>query len=368
MCVILGSCFQFKAISQAYEVLSDQKKREIYDRGGEQALKEGGSGGDFHSPMDIFDMFFGMGGRGRDRGGPSRTKDVVHPLKVSLEDLYNGAVRKLALQKNVICSKCEGRGGKKGAVETCGNCRGTGMQVRIQQIHPGMVQQIQTVCPECQGQGEQISARDRCKSCQGKKVTRERKILEVHIDKGMKDNQQIRFGGEGDQEPGLEPGDIVIIVDEKDHPVFQRSGGDLAMRMEIQLVEALCGFQKVVETLDKRKLIVTALPGEVIKHSELKCVPGEGMPTYKSPFEKGRLVIQFNVVFPPDNWISSKELKQIEKYLPAKQECMIPDEAEECVLQKYEPRHEQSRRRGEAYDSDDEMGGPHNQRVQCQSH
>ena len=122
-------------------------------------------------------------GRGR-RAGPQKGKDVIHQLKVSLEDLYNGAVRKLALQKNAICTKCEGRGGKKGAVQTCGNCRGTGMQIRVQQLGPGMVQQIQSMCHECQGQGESISAKDRCKNCQGRKVTRERKILEVHIDKG----------------------------------------------------------------------------------------------------------------------------------------------------------------------------------------
>ena len=108
----LNSCaviFQFKAISQAYEVLADAKKREIYDQGGEQAIKEGGTGGGgFSSPMDIFDMFFGLGGRGRSRG-PKKGKDVVHQLAVSLEDLYNGSVRKLALQKNVICSKCDGK-------------------------------------------------------------------------------------------------------------------------------------------------------------------------------------------------------------------------------------------------------------------
>ena len=78
-----------------------------------------------------------------------------------------------------------GHGGKKGAVQTCTNCRGTGMQVRIQQLAPGMVQQIQSVCAECHGEGESISAKDRCKNCQGRKTVRERKILEVHIDKGM---------------------------------------------------------------------------------------------------------------------------------------------------------------------------------------
>jgi len=87
---------KFKAISQAYEVLSDAKKREIYDRGGEDAIKEGGSGHSGRSPMDIFDMFFGGGG-GRSRG-PQKGKDVVHQLQVSLEDLYNGSTRKLALQ------------------------------------------------------------------------------------------------------------------------------------------------------------------------------------------------------------------------------------------------------------------------------
>lgn len=104
----------------------------MYDQGGEQALKEGGTGGgggfNFSSPMDIFDMFFGGGGGGR-RGRERRGKDVVHQLTVTLEELYNGATRKLAVQKHVICSKCDGVGGRK-PPEKCGNCRGTGMQVR----------------------------------------------------------------------------------------------------------------------------------------------------------------------------------------------------------------------------------------------
>ena len=104
----ISAYFQFKAISQAYEVLSDAKKRELYDRGGEQAIKEGGIERDFHNPMDIFDMFFGGGRRQR---GPQKGKDVIHQLKVSLEDMYNGSTRKLALQKNVVCAKCEGNEG-----------------------------------------------------------------------------------------------------------------------------------------------------------------------------------------------------------------------------------------------------------------
>ena len=113
--IIFNRCliFQFKQISQAYEVLSNPEKRQIYDQGGEQALKEGGgAGGHFASnPMDIFNMFFRNafgGGMGGGRRGERRGKDVIHQLSVSLEDLYKGAVRKLALEKNVICQKCEG--------------------------------------------------------------------------------------------------------------------------------------------------------------------------------------------------------------------------------------------------------------------
>lgn len=355
---------KFKAISQAYEVLADQKKRDLYDRGGEQAIKEGGIASEMHNPMDIFDMFFGGG---RQRQGPKRGKDLVHQLKVSLEDLYNGSVRKLALQKSVICASCEGRGGKAGAVEQCKACRGEGVQVRIHQLGPGFIQQMQSVCSECEGQGERINPKDRCKECQGRKIVQERKVLEVHIDKGLKDGKQIRFNGEGDQNPGLEAGDVVIVLDEKEHNVFRRRGIDLLMQQEISLSEALCGFQHGIQTLDNRTLVITSLPGEVIKHSDVKCIMNEGMPIHKNPFEKGRLIITFTVVFPPDNWLPSPKLGLLEKLLPVKDKATIPSDAEECVLQRHDP---ESQRRGsgysrrEAYDSDDDA--PHGaQRVQC---
>ncbi|XP_064645646.1 dnaJ homolog subfamily A member 1-like [Lineus longissimus] len=360
---------RFKLISQAYEVLADEDKRQIYDKGGEDAIKEGGTGGgfNFHSPMDIFDMFFGGGGRGGGRRGPRKGKDVVHQLSVTLDDLYNGTTRKLALQKNVICNKCEGRGGKKGAVESCPNCRGTGMQVRVQQLSPGIVQQVQSMCYECQGQGERINQKDMCKNCSAKKVVRERKILEVHVDKGMKDDQQIRFSGEGDQEPGLEPGDILIVLDEKPHSVFKRQDQDLFMIMELELVEALCGFQKTVTTLDNRSLVIKVIPGDVIKEGDLKCIYGEGMPRYKNPFDKGRLIIRFKVNFPKPGFLPATKLPQLEKILPERQEVIIPDSAEECTLTEFDPSQDAGRgSRGEAYhEDDDEMGGQ--QRVQCAS-
>ncbi|XP_075685090.1 dnaJ homolog subfamily A member 4-like isoform X2 [Rhinoderma darwinii] len=280
---------KFKLISQAYQVLSDPKKRDLYDQGGEHAIKDGGlSGGNFSS--QIFDMFFGgIGHINREKRG----KNFVHKLSISLEEIYNGAIRKLALQKKVICDKCDGHGGKKGPVEKCTTCKGQGIQIQVQQIGPGLVQQVQTMCSECCGEGEHINSEDRCKQCNGNKVVCEKKVLEVHIKKGMKDGQKLVFHGEGDQQPGLEPADVVVVLDQRDHEVYQRENDNLIMKMQIPLVEALCGFSRTIGTMDGRTLLVTSLAGEVIKYGHLKCIQKEGMPLERDPFEKGLLIVQF---------------------------------------------------------------------------
>uniref|UniRef100_A0A1I8G3G4 J domain-containing protein n=1 Tax=Macrostomum lignano TaxID=282301 RepID=A0A1I8G3G4_9PLAT len=274
---------KFKEIAMAFEVLSDPKKRKIYDEGGEQALKEGtpGEGFSFHNPMDIFDMFFGGGGRSR---GPRRGKDV----------------------------------------------------------------------------------------------NREKKILEVNIDKGMKDGQQIRFTGEGDQDPELEPGDIVIVLEEREHETFIRRSRDLILKLTINLNESLTGFKRVIGTLDQRSLLIESRPGEVIRHGSYKTVEHEGMPTYKNPFEKGRLIIHFTVEFPPTGFLSEKELKQLRKLLPPGQEVIVPDDAEETVMTEFDPEMDARQQRdggrggfmraaAGGADSDDEDGAGGGQRVQCAS-
>merc|ERR1719385_190852 len=357
----------------AYEVLSNPEKRRLYDQAGEQGIKEGGSGGGFggSNPMDIFDMFFGGDPFGRGGGrnrGPRRTKNLVHQLSVSLEDMYNGTIRKLALQKNVICDSCEGIGGKAGAVQKCPNCRGTGMQVRIQQLGPGMMQQIQSMCQECHGEGERVDPKLRCKKCNGRKVNRERKILEVQVDKGMEDGQKITFSSEGDQEPGLEPGDIIIVLDEKPHERFKRSGLDLIVKMDINLTEALTGMKKTIKTLDDRTLVIQTVRGEVIKTGDLKQIQGEGMPQYRNPFEKGRMILQFNVVFPP--MLDPQIADALAKVLPAGEEPMIPDDHDEVDMNDFDPENDrQNHNHRHQYDEDDEghghgHGGPG---VQCAS-
>ncbi|DBA05035.1 TPA: hypothetical protein N0F65_000723 [Lagenidium giganteum] len=349
----------FKTITVAYEVLSDPEKREVYDQYGEEGLQNGGGGGD---ASDLFSQFF-RGAGGRRRTGPQKGEDLTHPLKVSLEDLYNGKTVKLAVNRDVLCGRCDGRGGAEGAEKTCETCQGRGMRVQLRHIGPGMVQQMQSVCPDCRGQGKTIRESDRCKACKGKKVTKERKVLEVHIEKGMRHGQRITFSGEADQAPGTVPGDIIFVVQEKEHSVFQRKGGNLIMEKKISLVEALCGFEMMVEHLDGRHLHIKTRPGEVIKPNQFKAVNGEGMPTHGNPFVKGQLVILFKVQFPESGSLSDKQLATLKSILPSPSPVQAMADAEECFLSEFDAEAAQQEQSREAYDSDEERGG---QRVQCQ--
>lgn len=375
---------KFKEISEAYGVLSEPEKRQLYDQHGEQGLKEGGRGGGGFGgggdPFDIFNMFFGGGGPGGGRGrrGPAKGKDVVHQLGVTLENLYNGCTKKLSLQKKILCARCDTGSGPTGvqpefadrrdAIQTCGTCRGQGMVIKTRQIGPGMMQQMQSVCPKCHGEGQIMNHKYTCKTCTGNKTIKERKILEIHVEKGMEEGHKITFRGEGDQEPDVEPGDVVIVLIEKKHDVFQRKDQELMMEMEIDLVDSLCGFKRSVNTLDDREIIVTALPGEIIKHQDIKMVPGEGMPYRGNPFEKGNLIIrfQFTVNFPSQEWAHQVDMGKLKSLLPPPTvpEAEMHDDAEECMIEDYQPNTNRGHRSAYAEDSDDE-GGQGGQRVQC---
>lgn len=365
---------KFKEISHAYEILSDAQKRQLYDQFGEEGLSgDGGMGGPGMSPEDLFSHLFGGGGGmfgggsggGRRSNGPRRGKDMAHALKVSLEDLYRGKVSKLALQKQILCAACDGKGGKDGAVKTCAGCQGRGIKIIMRQLGP-MIQQMQQTCSECNGEGEIISLKDRCKGCAGKKVVNERKILEVFIDKGMVDGQKITFSGEGDQAPGIVPGDVVIVVEEKPHPRFKRKGADLYYEASIDLVTALAGGQLVIPHLDDRTLLVTILPGEVIKPGETKLITNEGMPIHKRPFDKGNLYLAFEIQFPAPNWVTDPaQFALLEKVLPPRTPLppITSGHTEEVVLSAVDPMHKQRASSAMEEDDDHEHGGGPS--VQC---
>jgi DnaJ homolog subfamily A member 2 len=127
-----------------------------------------------------------------------------------------------------------------------------------------MIQRFQTICPDCQGEGEIVKDKDRCKGCHGKKTVIERKVLHVHVDRGVRNGHRIEFRGEGDQQPGIQPGDVVFEIEQKPHARFQRRDDDLSYHAEIDLLTALGGGQIAIEHLDERWLTVDILPGEVI--------------------------------------------------------------------------------------------------------
>ncbi|KAI9315561.1 hypothetical protein BX666DRAFT_1956892 [Dichotomocladium elegans] len=302
---------KFKEISHAYEILSDPEKRQLYDQYGEEGLSGMGGGMDAE---DLFSQLFGGGFFGGGGGGhgsrPRRTKDIVHQLRVSLADLYNGKVSKLAVNKHILCPKCDGAGGKN--VKECQTCKGRGFTVMMRQMGP-MVQQVQQPCSACQGQGETIG--EKCTDCSGRKVKNDRKIIEVHVDKGMKDGQRITFAGEGDQAPHMEPGDIIIVLTQQPHPHFIRRGNDLVYEAKIDLLTALAGGQFAIPHLDDRVLLVSILPGEAIRPGMVKTIPHQGMPTYRH-HDFGNLYIKFTIDFPPPNWTDPETIKKLESILP----------------------------------------------------
>jgi len=358
---------KFKEVSSAFEILGDEKTRTKYDELGMEGMKEGGGGGG-HSAHDIFDMFFGGGGRRRrGPGEKEKGKDTVHQIKVTLDELYNGATRKMALQKNIICPGCNGIGGKEGSVKKCDSCNGVGITLQIRQIGPGMVQQVQQPCRPCGQTGEIINNKDRCKQCLGKKVVKEKKVIECEIKPGMKDGEKVTFQGEGDQAPNIEPGDIIIVLDEQEHVTFKRKGSDLFMEMSIKLVDALCGFERNIETLDHRKLLIEIKAGKVLDPTMMKFLDSEGLPG-KYTHARGKLVINFTVEFPPDNWLSRDKLSSLESILPDREIYQVNELSEEVHLRPVPGPTDNGYQRmssGHYAEEDDEQGGPGGG-VQCQ--
>lgn len=269
---------KFKEISHAYDVLSDSQKRDIYDQFGEEGLSGGGGGGAGMDANDIFSQFFGGGGMfgggggGRQRG-PRKAPAMEHTLNVTLEELYLGKTSRLSLNRDRHCTSCKGSGAKDGAsASTCGDCHGRGIKVVIRQMGP-MIQQSQMTCPRCNGTGEDLKESNKCTSCKGKKCVREKKIIEVVIERGMKDKDHMVFQKEGDQlpVPNSEASDVIIHLRMKPHAVFERDGDDLIMKAKVDLATALTGGYFLVPHLDKRTLKVCIIPGEIIKPGK-KCL------------------------------------------------------------------------------------------------
>lgn len=344
---------KFKEINEAYEVLSDKSKREIYDRYGKEGLTESG----FHAtdPFDFFGGFFGGSPRSQ---GPKRTKDLHHPLYISLADLYKGITKKMKVSRNILCDGCKGTGSKReGAVTKCKGCDGNGVRVEIQ-VHGNMRLQRQTVCSVCSGKGEVIPESDKCTKCGGEKVVRDTKVITVEVTRGMKWNEALSFYGESDQSPDCISGDLVFVLKPKqdDTCPFERKGNDLLYKQNISFIDALTGVNFVVHHLDDRDLLLSY--PDVVNPGDVLCVPNQGMPIPGQLDKYGDLFITFNVTFPEKITDAQKKtlLTVFQQTKPK-----IPEDAEKLTLKKLKPKQTQ-RQNVSDDDNGDDRGQPS---VQC---
>jgi molecular chaperone DnaJ len=252
---------KFKQIKEAYEVLSDPKKRAAYDQFGHAGVDPsmgGGRGaGGFSGAEgfgDIFgDMFgdiFGGAGGGRGRGGAQRGSDLRHVMEISLEEAVAGTEQKIQIPVLVGCKECDGSGAKKGSSPViCSTCHGHG-QVRMQQ---GFFS-IQQACPTCRGTGKQI--KDPCGVCYGHGRVQESKTLSVKIPAGVDTGDRIRLSGEGEAgERGAPSGDLYVEIHVRPHNIFKRDGANLYCEVPISFVTACLGDEIEVPTLDGKVLL-----------------------------------------------------------------------------------------------------------------
>ncbi len=251
---------KFKQIKEAYEILSDPKKRAAYDQFGHAGVDPsmGGGRGGFgaESFSDVFGDVFGdiFGGGGRQRSSVQRGSDLRYNLELTLEEAVAGTEAKVRVPVLVACGECNGSGAKKGSSPvTCSTCQGHG-QVRMQQ---GFFS-VQQTCPTCHGTGKQI--KDPCGKCHGQGRIQDNKTLSVKVPAGVDTGDRIRLGGEG--EAGLNggpAGDLYVQINVKDHAIFNRDGADLHCELPISFPVACLGGEIEVPTLDgKVKLKIPA--------------------------------------------------------------------------------------------------------------
>ncbi len=254
---------KFKAIKEAYEVLSDPKKRSAYDQFGHAGVDNsfGGGAGGFGGAEsfsdifgDVFSDIFGGGGASRQRSGAQRGADLRYNLELTLEEAVAGTEATVKVPVMVRCDECNGTGAKKGTTPaTCSTCHGHG-QVRMQQ---GFFS-IQQTCPTCHGSGQQI--KDPCSKCHGQGRVQDTKTLSVKVPAGVDNGDRIRLAGEGEAGVmGGPSGDLYVQIQVKEHPIFTRDGADLYCEMPISFPTACLGGELEVPTLNgKVKLKIPA--------------------------------------------------------------------------------------------------------------
>lgn len=284
---------RFKEINEAYEVLSDNEKRALYDRFGHMGPQAGfGPGGfGFGGIEDIFEDFFGgFGMRTRAaRRGPQRGADLRVNLTLTFEEAAFGCEKELEIPRWETCPTCRGSGAEPGTTPIrCPQCNGTGEVRRVQQSIFGSVVNV-TTCNRCDGEGEVVTTP--CHECRGQKRVQRTKTILVEIPAGVDNGTQIRLTGEGEAGwHGGPPGNLYVALSVRPHPYFKRQGNDIFMELPINIAQAALGDEVEVPTLDGKERLVIP-PGT--QTGETFRLRGKGIPYLRRNGRGDQLVTIF---------------------------------------------------------------------------
>jgi molecular chaperone DnaJ len=312
-----GDDSKFKEINEAYQVLSDDKKRSSYDQfgsadgpqgfgggyggqhGGFNGFDFSGQGGmefDMGDLGDIFGDFFGGGRKQNSRRG----RDMEIQIDLSFSDSIFGLKRKVKLNKQSICDTCSGSGGKPGSkMDICKICNGNGQVREIKRSILGNFSTVKT-CDNCYGSGKIPSIK--CTDCNGAGVRRIEEEININIPAGINVGEMVRMNGQGEAIRGGNPGDLYIKVNIGKHPLFKRDGLNLNMDLSIKLSDALLGMTYKLKTLEDDNLDIKIPEG--INHNELLRVRGKGVPSSRG---RGDIIIRVQVQMPTKLSKLSKE-------------------------------------------------------------
>ncbi|MGC9330378.1 MAG: molecular chaperone DnaJ [Bacteroidales bacterium] len=322
---------KFKEAAEAYEVLRDEQKRQRYDQFGHEGVKgsAGGFSGGGMTFEDIFsrfgdifgDMGFGgfensgfgggfgssFGGR-RQRQTVNKGSNIRVKVKLTLEEIAKGTTKKLKIKKHIKCSDCNGSGEKNGRSSgTCPTCHGSGVETHVTNTILGQMQQ-RTTCRSCGGTGSVI--KEKCPRCNGEGIIRGEEVVEVKIPPGMSEGVQLSVSGKGNAaRRGGVNGDLLVVVEEKEHPELVRDENDLLYNLFISIPEAVLGTTATIPTLEG-KVKVKIEPGT--QSGKILRLRNKGIPNVQG-YGKGDLLVKVNVYIP--KIISKEEEKIFEKLL-----------------------------------------------------
>jgi molecular chaperone DnaJ len=310
----------FKEAAEAYEVLSSEEKKARYDRYGHAGMGNSGSnfGGQnmtmddiFSSFGDIFgDAFGGFGGFGGSRRGGKRINkgsNLRVKVKLTLSEIAAGAEKKIKVNKYDTCSTCNGTGAADSkSLSTCSTCRGSGHVTRLTNTMLGQMQTT-AVCPACGGEGTTITKK--CTSCYGEGIVQREEIIKINIPAGVGKGMQMTVGGKGNApRRGGVNGDLLVVIDEEEHPDLIREGNDLIYNLFISIPDAVLGTHVEVPTVDnnvKIKIEPGTQPGKILR------LRGKGLPEVNG-YGRGDLLVNVNVWIPKS--MNKDELKIFEKF------------------------------------------------------